>query len=117
LWAGGFATRNEKVSEALDILRSTLKEFAEKGPTDKELADAKRFITGSFVLGIDSNREIASYLLSMQINHLGRDYLEKRNSLFEAVTRKEVQEIAGRLVDPSRLQVVMVGKPVLGTDK
>lgn len=113
LWSGGFATRNEKVSEALAVLRDTLKDFVQKGPSAEDLADAKRFITGSFVLGLDSNGEIAGYLLSMQLNHLGRDYLDRRNAIFNAVTLDDVRAVARQLADPKGLQVVMVGKPVL----
>jgi zinc protease len=114
VWGGEFATRNEKVGDALAALRETLKAFSEKGPTDAEMKQAKQFLTGSFVLALDSNHDIANYLISMQVNHLGRDYLDKRNGLMEAVTREGVKKVAARLADPAQLQVVMVGKPVLG---
>lgn len=113
LWTGGFSTRNEKMGEALTVLRDTLSRFAHEGPTDEELASAKRFITGSFVLGLDSNHEIANYLMTMQLFHLGRDYLDKRNALMGAVTKDGVKAIAAKIIDPAHLQVVMVGKPVL----
>ena len=113
LWMGGFATRNDKVGSALAVLRTTLKDFAEHGPTDAELADAKQFLTGSFVLGIDSNAEIANYLINMQIFHLGRDYLDTRNAMVEAVTKEQVARLAKKLVDPDHLLIVMIGKPNL----
>ncbi len=113
VWGGGFATRNEKVGEAVAALRDVLGRFAKEGPTDKELKQAKQYLTGSFVLGLDSNHEIASYLITMQVNHLGIDYLDRRNALMEGVTKEGVKAIAAKLVDPKGLQVVMVGKPVL----
>ncbi|MBY0407621.1 MAG: insulinase family protein [Rickettsiales bacterium] len=113
VWFGSFATRNDKMGEALGALRETLKRFAEEGPSDAELAAAKQYLTGSFVLGLDSNGEIANYLINMQLNNLGRDYLDKRNALMEAVTKEGVKAIARKLVDPKGLQVVMVGRPVL----
>ena len=113
LWSGNFATRNDKVGDALAALRDTLRHFATEGPTDEELLQAKHYLTGSFVLGLDSNRSIANYLITMQVNHLGRDYLDKRNGLMNAVTKDGVKAIAARMVDPKVLQVVMVGKPVL----
>lgn len=117
VWRGGFATRNDQVGTALEVLRNTLKDFAAKGPTDKEMSDAKKYLTGSFVLNLGSNGEIASYLISMQINHLGRDYLDKRNGLMNAVKKEDVKAIAARLVDPSKLLVVMVGKPNLKVEE
>ena len=110
IWLGEFATRNEKVDEAMTVLRDTLKDYAQNGPTDKELADAKTYLTGSFVLGLDSNADIANYLIGMQIYHLGKDYLDKRNSMIMAVTKEQAKQAAKKLVDPEHLQVVMVGK-------
>ena len=113
LWVGSFATRNEKVGAAMQVLRDTLQDFSRNGPTDQEMADAKKHLTGSFVLGLDSNGEIANFLLSMQLHHLGRDYLDKRNAIIMAVKKEDVKAVAKKLLDPSHLLVVMVGKPNL----
>jgi len=117
VWKGGFATRNAQVGSAVTALHSTLQEFADYGPTDKEMQDAKTYITGSFVLGLDSNADIANYLISMQLYHLGRDYLDKRNGLIEAVSKDDVKAIAKKLTDPSHLVMVMVGQPDLSAGK
>ena len=117
VWKGGFATRNEKVGSALQTLRTTLKVFSENGPTDQELTDAKQYLTGSFMLSLDSNADIAKYLINMQIYHLGRDYLNKRNSLIEAVTKEQVKAMAKKLVNPDQLLMVVVGKPNLEVSK
>lgn len=115
-WEGGFATRNDQAGDAVNVLRDTLKRFVKEGPTEKELADAKRYLTGSFVLNLDSNSEIANFLTSMQLNHLGVDYLKRRNSLVEAITAKDVHDIAKRLIDPEKLTIVMIGKPTQASD-
>jgi len=117
VWQGGFSTRNEKVGTALQVMRQTLNDFSATGPTDAELADAKKYLTGSFVLSLDSNSAIASFLINMQVYNLGRDYLNKRNKLMEAVTKDQVKAMAKRLADPSKLQVVMVGRPKLEVEK
>jgi zinc protease len=117
LWLGGFATRNEKVGEALTALKTTLKDFSDNGPSDKELTEAKQYITGSFVLSLDSNEDVANYLTSMQMYNLGKDYLDKRNALMQAVSKEQVKRMAEKLTDPDRLLVVMVGKPVLDEHK
>jgi len=110
-WQGMFATRNEKAAEAMDVLKTTLKDFSANGPTDAEISDAKTFLTGSFVMALDSNADIASFLINMQLHHLGRDYLDKRNGLIENVKKDDVKRLAARLTDPGKLLVVMVGKP------
>ena len=75
------------------------------------LADAKTYLTGSFPLRLTSNDQIASMLVSMQVDDLGSDYLERRNGYIEAVTSDDVRRAARRLYHPDRLLTVVVGDP------
>lgn len=113
IWDGTFATRNDQAAQAIDVLYDTIADFAENGPTDAELQDAKQFIKGSFVLKLDSNDDVADFLINMQFNQLGMDYLDKRNSLVEAVRKEDVMAMARKLLDVENMLVVMVGKPEL----
>jgi zinc protease len=79
--------------------------------TQAALDDAKTYLTGSFPLRLTSNDNIASMLVGMQVDHLGIDYLDKRNGYIEAVTLKDVQRVAARLYHPDQLLVVVVGEP------
>lgn len=115
-WQGSFSTRNEKVGEAIDTLKNTLRAFTATPPDEAALRDAKHFLTGSFVLNLDSNAAVANFLLSMQLYHLGIDYLDTRNAKIEAVTAQQVHAMAQRLIAPDRLLVVMVGNPTLPKD-
>ena len=76
-----------------------------------ELDDAKTYLTGSFPLRLTSNDRIAGLLVSMQVNDLGIDYLERRNSFIEAVTLDDLKRVAARLYDPDGLLTVVVGDP------
>lgn len=70
-------TRGDQAGEAIDIVRDQLGRFADEGPTDAEIEDAVRNITGGFPLQIDSNSELASYLSMMGYYGLPADYLER----------------------------------------
>jgi zinc protease len=50
-------------------------------------------------------------LVSMQVNDLGSDYLERRNDYIEAVTLADVRRVAERLYHPDALLTVVVGAP------
>jgi len=113
IFAGGFATRSEKVGEAIGALKDVLKEYAKNGASDKEIADAKEYLTGSFVVGLSSNSSIVNFLTMMQLQNLGIDYMERRNNLIRAVTKEQVKNIAKKLIQLDKLQIVMVGKPQL----
>lgn len=111
LITGGVATANARVGESLEIIRAELKRMAEQGPTDEEIRNAKTYLTGSFPLNLDSTSAIAGILTSVQFDYLGIDYLDRRNGLIEAVTADDIKRVAQRMLDPSRLTVVVVGKP------
>ncbi|MBF0306894.1 MAG: insulinase family protein [Alphaproteobacteria bacterium] len=108
---GGVATANGRVAESLALIREEWRRMAEHGPTPAEMDDAKTYLTGSFPLQFDSVGAIAGILLAMQMDHLGIDYLEKRNALIEAVQADDVRKIAKRLLRPDRLAAVVVGQP------
>ncbi len=108
---GGVATKNEKVSESLDVIRAELKRITDDGPTQAELADAKSYLTGSFALRFDTNANIANQLLWMQLEGLGTDYVEKRNAMIEAVTLDDLKRVAKQLFAGKDLIVTVVGKP------
>ena len=108
---GRVATQNSAVAESLDIIRAELARMRDHGVTPKDLADAKTYLTGSFPLRLDSNGKIASLLVGIQLEHLGIDYIDRRNSYMEAVTLDDVNRMARRLLKPDALQIVVIGKP------
>lgn len=103
---------NERVAEALEVIRAELKRMRDDGVTDDELADAKTYLTGALALSLDSSGAIAGLLHSLLVDHLPRDILDRRADLIAAVTRDDVRRVARRLLDPDRMTTVVVGKPV-----
>jgi zinc protease len=112
LYLGSVSTRNDKAAEVIEVVKDVMRRFAEEGPTEKELRDAKTYLTGSYALRFDSNAKIASQLLGLQQENLGMDYIDRRNGLVEAVTLEQVREQARRLIRPDELTITIVGKPV-----
>ncbi len=110
LWLGSLATRNETVAEAIDLVRRETQRMARGEVGQKEVDDAKTYLTGSFPLRLTSNDRIARTLVAMSYQGLGRDYLEKRNSYIEAVTLEDVRRVAKRLFAGDTLFSV-VGDP------
>jgi zinc protease len=97
VWLGGVATKNEQVAESVRLIRHELARLAAGELAEQDLADAKTYITGSFALRLTSNDQVAKTLVSMLEAGLGRDYLERRNPLIEAVTLEDVRRVAARL--------------------
>jgi len=111
IYTGSVATANARVGQSLDLIKQEMRRLAEGGVTAEELANAKTYITGSFALNFASSGAIASLLLSVQLDKLGRDYFDRRNALIEKVTAEDVQRVAKRLLDPDAYTIVVVGKP------
>lgn len=111
MFIGSVGSDNAKLSGAIDIIRREWQKMAESGPTAEELKDAKTYLTGSFPLSFTSSGGLASFLVSMQYNELGIDYLKNRNDILNAVTLEQAQAAANRLLQPDSLFFVVVGKP------
>ncbi|MCV2866689.1 M16 family metallopeptidase [Albidovulum sediminicola] len=110
-WQGSFASANEKVAEAIAVVRDEWAKVAVEGVSEAELAAAKTYLTGSYPLRFDGNGPIADILAGMQLDGLPVDYLVNRNAYVEAVTAQDVKRVAARLMDAGALRFVVVGQP------
>ena len=79
--------------------------------TQRELDDAKTYLTGAYPLRFDGNGPIARILVGMQMDGLTPDYVTSRNAKIEAVTLEDVKRVAARLLKPDELRFVVVGQP------
>jgi zinc protease len=111
LFLGGTSTRNDRAVEALQIIEEEIGRIAKDGPTAEELAQAKSYLTGSYLLHFDTSAKVASQLLEIQLENLGIDYIERRNKMVNAVTAEDVRRAAKRFLSDRKLLVIMVGRP------
>ena len=111
LYMGAFSSSNDRVAEAIGLLRDQWAAMAEHGLTEAELASAKRYLTGAYPLRFDGSAAIASQLLGYQRAGLDIDYVNRRNALVEAVTPEDITRIAHRLLQPDALTLVIAGRP------
>lgn len=105
----GMQTQRAQAQEALAVVRQTLREFVGKGPTDDELAAAKKNIVGGFPLRIDSNRKIHGYLGVLGFYNLPLTYLDDFVKNVERVTAADIRSAFARRIDPDRMVTVVVG--------
>jgi zinc protease len=107
---GGTAVRADATAEAIEVIEDQVRSMAKDGPTEKEIANAKTFLKGSFALGLDTSSKIASQLVTMQLDNLGIDYIDRRSALIDAVTLEDTKRAAKRMLDQGLLYAV-VGRP------
>jgi zinc protease len=111
LFVGAVATQNEAVNTSIDVIQTELERIAKDGPTEEELTNAKAYQTGSYALRFDTSSKIANQLLWIQLEDLGVDYVDRRNSEVEAVTIEDIRRVAQELIEPDKLITTIVGRP------
>jgi zinc protease len=111
LLVGSVATENSRFSESVRLIKEEFHRMRNDGPSEKELADAKTYLNGSFPLSQDSTTAIAGLLVQMQMDKLGIDFLDRRPTLIDAVSLEDARRVAKRLFDADSLSFVAVGKP------
>lgn len=109
---GQVASANDRIAEAVAVIRDEWARAAAEGVTPAELDAAKTFITGAYPLRFNGNAPIARIMVGMQMMGLPIDYIATRNDKVEAVTLEDVRRVAGALLDPDNLHFVVVGQPV-----
>lgn len=111
MYVGSVASANDRVAEAIDVIRAEWEKAASEGVTAEELEAAKTYLTGAYPLRFDGNAEIAGILVGMQAVGLTSDYIVNRNDYVKAVTLEDVNRVASELLDPEGLHFVVVGQP------
>lgn len=111
LWFVSTSTRADKADEVVALIEDEVRRFAEEGPSEEELADAKAYLIGSYPLRFDTSQDIADQLLAIQLENLGIDYIDRRNDLIAAVTIEDIRRVSKRLFGGEDRVVVRVGTP------
>lgn len=111
LMLGQVASANDRIAEAIDVIRDEWAKLAADGVSEQELEDAKKYLTGAYPLRFDGNSTIANILAGMQMDDLPIDYADTRNDKVNAVTQDDIKRVAARLIQPDALHFVVVGQP------
>lgn len=109
---GSVASANERIAEAIDVIKAEWARIASEGITQEQLDEAKTYLTGEYPLRFDGNAEISSIMIGLQVQGLKPSYVVNRNDYINAVTLEDINRVAAELLDPDALHFTVVGKPV-----
>ncbi|HEV3471503.1 MAG TPA: pitrilysin family protein [Pyrinomonadaceae bacterium] len=111
--AGSFrATAEVRTPVAGASLREIFYEFERirsEDVTDKELSDAKAYLTGVFPIRLETQEGLVDQLVQVRMYDLPEDYLHTYRDNVQRVTREEVRRVANLYVTPERAAIVVVG--------
>jgi predicted Zn-dependent peptidase len=101
--------RNEVLEPALAAVFAELDRIATQPVPAGELDDVKNYLTGHFVLSLESQNGLANRLNMVKVDGLPNDYLEKYTSRIRAVQPGEIQAAAERYMAKEKAAVIVVG--------
>lgn len=80
------------------------------GPIDEaELLSAKRYLSGTSSMAIQTQSGLAGYLGTLAVSGLPVEYLRDFPAAVDALTEDDVIEASRRYLDPRKLETVLVG--------
>jgi zinc protease len=101
-------TKNASVADAVSRARAEMQRLRDGGVTDAEVDEAKRYLTGTFALRLDSMSEIARFIGQVIAFDLGLDYADRYIARINGVSTADVQRVAQLYLHPEELTEVIV---------
>ena len=101
--------RTDVTDPALQDLTAELRRMGSEPVSEEELKNSKRALIGGFALSLESPQTLISNLATQKIYTLPPDYWDTYPQRVEAITAADVQRVARKYYDASKLQIVAVG--------
>ena len=105
----GMQVRNEVVEPALTSLLGHLSAMGKEPVQSSELSNVKNYLSGVFVLRLQSQDGLASQLAIVKTMGLPIDYLENYTIRVRSVEPDKIQQAAGKYIVPDNSAIVVVG--------
>jgi len=102
-------TRSDATGEVLKLIVDEFWRLQRERVNERELADAKAYLTGSFPLTIETPEAIAMQVVNALFYGLPLDELQSFRERVNAVTVDDIQRVARAYLRPDRLSVALVG--------
>lgn len=99
-------TKNQSANEAVKLVLEQLRRIQQEPVSDAELNSAKKFLIGSFPLKFDRQSAIASFMLQVELFHLGLDYANRYPQIIGEITKEDLQKVARQYLHPDAFFLV-----------
>jgi zinc protease len=114
------AETNTRTAATGEVLRLIVDEFwrlQRERVGQRELDDAKAYLTGSFPLTIETPNAIALQIINVMFYGLPIEQLQTFRERVNAITVDDIQRVARLYLKPDRLSVVLVGNAAQFTNQ
>ena len=104
-------TKNETLRKTIDEAIKVVKGLQDLGPTEEELAKAKRYLTGQFPLGLQAPDALATQLVDIEFFGLEPKYVETFSDRINAVTMADCRRALKSYFCVDDLRILVVSNP------
>ncbi len=99
----------KNINKAIACIQAEINKIIKKGVTARELADAKTHYRGSLALAMEDSSVQASWYANHALYHGTIKTPDERVKEIEAVTAKQVQDLAKKIFKPQEMRVAIIG--------
>lgn len=110
---GGADVRNEVTGAALKEFEAEFKRIGSQPVPQRELQDTQRYLTGSYLVGLQSQAAVAGTLARNWMLGLPPETLTDYVPQVRRVTAAQVQAVSRKYLAPENLSIVVVGDPAV----
>jgi hypothetical protein len=111
------STRSQATAEVLRLIVDEFWRLQRERVGERELSDAKAYLTGSFPLTIETPDAIATQVLNVLFYGLPVEQLQSFRDRVNVVSPDDVERVARYFLRPDRLSVVLVGNAAAFTSQ
>lgn len=104
------AVRNEVTEQAMAGFMEHLDKIVAEEAPQNEVTDAKRYLSDSFPLDIETAGRVASMVEALRVFGMPDDYWDTYRTSIRAVTPSQAHEAAREYIRPDRALIVAVGR-------
>lgn len=108
-WIISVSTHPENIDKTIDASLEVVGQYLKEGISEKELADSKSAMIGSYLVGLGTNPDIARRLISIEYHQLGLDYIHQRAEQINQVTQADVNVAMNKYLHPDKLAIGIAG--------
>ncbi len=109
LFAAVTQVRNEVIEPALDAVQTEMEKMASAPVAAEELTNVKNYLSGTFVMSLETQNGLAGQLLTVKLMGLPNDHLEKYTTRIRSVEPQQIQAAARKYIAPKDAGIVVVG--------
>ncbi|MBT9330980.1 insulinase family protein [Acidipila sp. 4G-K13] len=103
------ATKSESTVAATKEMLKDIDELRTEPFTEDEVRIAKDQLLNSFIFRYDTKEKVLSQAVTLEFYHYPPDFLERYRDALEKVTVADVERVAKKYIEPSKLAVLVVG--------